>query len=87
LIPEESRGAAAIIRAAVEYSQHSGPLPSPESLSRYEQTLPGAAERILQMAERQAGHRLAMETLVLKSGVALQKWGLVCAFLIAISAI
>lgn len=32
---------------------HSGPLPSPETLAGYESICPGAAERILQMAEKE----------------------------------
>jgi uncharacterized membrane protein len=39
----------------------SGPLPAPEILAGYEQVLPGAAERILQMAEDQQAHRFTME--------------------------
>lgn len=32
---------------------HQGPLPSPESLFRYEQICPGAADRIIEMAEKE----------------------------------
>lgn len=39
-----------------------GPLPPPETLAGYEQACPGAAERILRMAENQAGHRQEQET-------------------------
>lgn len=49
-------------------SIHSGPLPSPEILAGYERILPGAAERILSMAEAQAKHRQSMETIIVKSG-------------------
>jgi uncharacterized membrane protein len=37
----------------------SGPLPPPASLEAYERILPGAAERILKMAEDEAVHRRA----------------------------
>jgi len=40
---------------------HSGPLPPPSVLKGYESVLPGAAERILCMAEKQADHRRGME--------------------------
>lgn len=40
---------------------HSGPLPAPEDLARYEQLLPGAAERIIAMAELEQKHRVTME--------------------------
>lgn len=37
--------------------QHSGPLPSPRQMREYEATVSGAAERIMQMAEREQQHR------------------------------
>ncbi len=38
-----------------------GELPSADTFSAYEQVLPGAADRILAMLERQAEHRIDME--------------------------
>lgn len=35
------------------HHQYSGPLPKPEDLAKYEQVIPGAAERIIKMAERE----------------------------------
>ena len=35
----------------------SGPLPDPESIAAYERALPGAADRIFKMAEREQEHR------------------------------
>jgi len=40
---------------------YSGPIPHPNDLARYEEILPGAAERIMKMAELQAEHRRALE--------------------------
>lgn len=40
---------------------HSGPLPAPEDLARYDQLLPGTAERIIAMAELEQNHRVSME--------------------------
>lgn len=45
--------------------QFSGPLPPPELLERYEQLIPGAAARLLAMAEQQAAHRQAIERVVI----------------------
>lgn len=42
-------------------SEFSGPLPHPEILAKYEDILPGAATRILEMAEEQANHRRFMK--------------------------
>ena len=36
---------------------HQGSLPSPVTLNQYDQIVPGAAERILQMAEQDAQHQ------------------------------
>ncbi|MBI1739603.1 MAG: DUF2335 domain-containing protein [Acidobacteriales bacterium] len=67
--PEERREAEAIFRTAVEVSRFSGPLPHPEDLAKYEQVLPGSADRIIRMAERQAEHRQNLEKTVVLSNV------------------
>src|SRR5438552_14400200 len=43
------------------FSRFSGPIPSPETLSQYDKIVPGAANRIIQMAETQAEHRRQLE--------------------------
>lgn len=65
-----------------QVTTHSGPLPSPQDLAEYERSLPGAAERIIAMAERQQNHRIECEKLELTKDighrtevVALQKIG------------
>lgn len=59
--------------------KRSGPLPDAREFARYETTLPGAADRILQLAEKQANHRMEMERAVIFGGVFQQKAGLACA--------
>lgn len=49
-----------------ESKPFSGPIPSPEVLEGYEQLLPGAAERILAMAENYSAHQIAMDEQGLK---------------------
>ena len=44
-----------------EYKSFNGPLPAPEDFQQYEQVLPGAADRILSMAEKQLSHRTDLE--------------------------
>ena len=39
-----------------------GPLPPPRTIEEYERILPGAADRIFTMAEKQAAHRHEMES-------------------------
>lgn len=48
---------------------HQGPLPAPEDLQRYEQLLPGAAERIIKMAELEQQHRHSQEVKAISSEV------------------
>ena len=38
--------------------QFSGPIPPPDALAQYNNIVPGAAERILKMAENQAAARI-----------------------------
>lgn len=42
-------------------STYSGPLPRPEDLAKYNEIVPGAAERILSMAEKEMRHRQEIE--------------------------
>ena len=46
-----------IVQAFQKIESHSGWLPSPDYLRRYEETLPGLAERIVAMPEREQLHR------------------------------
>ena len=63
------------------------PLPPPATLEDYERVLPGAAERILRLAELQAGHRRDVETTVIESDVRRATRGQVLAFVLALSTI
>lgn len=56
-IPEDKRSI--VLGAMVRYEQRTftGPLPHPDSFAGYENTLPGAADRILSMAEKEQNHR------------------------------
>lgn len=58
----------------------SGPLPPPSVLEGYEKTLPGAADRIITMAETQLAHRHDMECTVIKSNVKNERTGMLLAF-------
>ena len=41
---------------------YSGPMPHPEMLAEYERITPGLADRIVALAERQANHRMMLES-------------------------
>lgn len=60
LQPEQANKAAQI---AVQFAaaQYSGPLPLPQHYAEYEKILPGAADRILSMAEKEQNHRHSRE--------------------------
>lgn len=56
LQPEQAQKAAQIAMQFVA-AQYSGPLPLPQHYAQYEEILPGAADRILSMAEKEQSHR------------------------------
>jgi uncharacterized membrane protein len=50
-----------LVAQAQFVQQHSGPLPDPETFRSYDLVVPGAAERILRMAETDAAHNRDLE--------------------------
>jgi uncharacterized membrane protein len=66
LIPQKARPRVArLVQIAVTQttaSRFSSPLPPPDALARYNEIVPGAAERIFKMAEEQSAHRKQIET-------------------------
>ena len=73
--------------AAASIRHFSGPLPPPEVLAAYNQILPGAAERILKMAEEQERHRHQIEARVVRSNTFAQTAGVIFGFILALIAI
>jgi uncharacterized membrane protein len=70
-----------------EFHHFSGPLPPPEALARYNEVIPGGAERILAMAERQSAHREALESKVVNANASSQKMGSTYAFILSLVAV
>ncbi len=68
--------------ARVEGTVFQGPLPPPEILAGYDRVLPGAADRIVGMAEKNQTHRHALEAKVIPAGVASERLGQIFAFLL-----
>lgn len=65
-LPQEKRAellqALAAFRLEIEQvEQYSGPIPHPSIVERYEQTLPGSADRILSMAEERQAATIGLE--------------------------
>ena len=65
-------------------SSFSGPLPPPEVLKRFDEVVPGSAERIIKTAEGQFVHRTELERKLIESDIVRSKWGQILGFIIAI---
>lgn len=57
------------IFAASRSSTFIGPLPPPEILDRYNQVVPGMAERLMRDFEKQTDHRMFIEKQVIRSKI------------------
>ena len=60
-------------------AEFSGPLPPPDALEKYESVSPGAAERIIAMAETQSSHRHELEKSLVDSEYKQASKGQICA--------
>jgi uncharacterized membrane protein len=69
-----------------ELSHFSGPLPSPEHLFNYDKVAPGAANRIIDMAEKNQENRLYLTRIMAESDVKKSLRGQAFGFLIAVIA-
>ncbi|HET6878684.1 MAG TPA: DUF2335 domain-containing protein [Pirellulales bacterium] len=68
----------------VTTTSYTGPVPPPALLREYDEVVPGAAERILSMAEKQTTHRIELESIVVKGGATRSWVGLWLGFVIAL---
>lgn len=66
-ISPEKKGQLLRAISVLQSSTHSGPLPSPDDLRKYDVIIPNGADRIMQMAEKQSEHRLGIEKSVIKA--------------------
>lgn len=77
LVPQKSRGEIVKRVSTVVLSENfSGPLPHPRHLNAYNEISPGAADRIIAMAENQSSHHITMEQNALKAEVNDQRRGM-----------
>ena len=68
LIPGSQQGpVVAQIVSLVEQERFSGPIAHPRHLKAYEETCPGAAERIISMAERNLAHSHSIQNKVIEN--------------------
>ncbi|HVA50222.1 MAG TPA: DUF2335 domain-containing protein [Pirellulales bacterium] len=80
-------GVLAQITSQVTTTSYSGPVPPPALLREYNDIVPGAAERIMAMAEKQSAHRIDLESTVVK-GDSRRSWvGLWLGFVVSLAII
>ena len=72
------------IRQEIFSSSFSGPLPPPAAYGHYEQILPGAADRILAMAEDNADDRSEINTKIVNSDIKRSGLGQILGFILSI---
>jgi uncharacterized membrane protein len=70
------------IQAVSQQISYSGPLPTASEFAGYDKTLPGAAERLLVMTEKQAEHRQKMDEKIVDKSLRLNGMGQITSFLI-----
>ena len=66
------------------FTEVTGPIPPPQILQQYNNIVPGAAERIIRMAEKQSDHRMALENKVVGSNLVKSYLGMIVGASIAI---
>lgn len=69
------RGSNLLLQASGSVQISKGPLPTPETLAGYEQACPGAADRIIKMAEAEQTHRHIQEARSLRHSTSLVALG------------
>lgn len=72
--------------SVVSTSVYSGPLPPSVEMEKYEAICPGAADRILRMAEKQSDHRQSIEAATIETMNRRSILGVIFAFIITIAA-
>jgi uncharacterized membrane protein len=68
----------------IQTEAHSGPLPHPQILHGYNQIVPGAAERILSLAENQQAHRHRLESQAMQIESRNSLLGIISAFVLSV---
>ena len=69
------------------FEAFAGPLPHPDHYAAYEQTLVGAADRILVLTERQSSHRQSQEAVELRANIDARTRGQWFAFIVALTSL
>ncbi|WP_195758680.1 DUF2335 domain-containing protein [Enterobacter cloacae] len=83
----ESMNRPEIQHLMIAHEAFSGPFPHPRHLKHYEEILPGSADRIFSLTEREMAHRQRMEEKVLDASVNRDRRGQVCGVISTLAAI
>lgn len=75
----------AVVHQQVVETTYQGPIPPPDQLREYDNLVPGAAKRIMDLFESQSRHRMDLESRVVKADVWRSWTGLLLGFIIAVS--
>lgn len=78
----EVTGQISKVHTQVIEQNFSGPIPPPNIIAGYEEAVPGAADRIIRMAERQSAHRQKLELLTAQTESRDSLLGVLFAFLL-----
>lgn len=76
-----------IVSKSATATFYSGVLPQSDELLKYEQVLPGLADRIMKQAEKQTDHRIKQEDKVIRSGNFRATLGTTFGFILGMSGI
>lgn len=75
---------AELLSFTAAFAGWSGPYPPPNLLQGYEDVLPGSADRLIKMAEKQQDHRHYLEKIAIEGGSRRAWWGLWLGFVISL---
>ncbi len=82
--PNTTNTKGAIQLQATKQELYSGPIPHPEILSGYDNIVPGSADRLIIMAEREMEHRHKMESEIVEAEIRDSHIGMVFGFSLGI---
>lgn len=83
-LTEEQRRVLMGTMVAMEQKMYSGPLPPAEEIEAYEQICPGAADRIIKMAEKSLDHRISNEKIIVSEETKQSRRGQILGFVLAL---
>jgi uncharacterized membrane protein len=72
------------VRQIAERVSYSGPLPPSSELAQYERVLPGSAERILALAEKEVEHRHHADNKIIEKTLRASNTGQILSFALSI---